>query len=304
MHQTVLFFYQQWLVWLKQLRRYSDHTVKAYQDDFLAFYRFLQQHVGQSVDVHQITTLKTSDIRAWMAHRHQAELSPRSTARAVCVLRSFYRFVSREQETPLAVLSLLKAPRVKIGLPRPLNFSDAQTMVETIDDISEKPWVGLRNKALVTLLYATGMRISEALAVRRGSFPFGDQLVIEGKGKKQRVIPILPIVNSAVEGYLQQCPYPLSSETFLFVGERGGPLQSGVAQKVFRVYRQLMGLPDFVTPHALRHSCATHLLENSGDLRVIQELLGHASLSTTQGYTQVNQDQLIRSFQKAHPRSS
>lgn len=227
-----------------------------------------------------------------------------STARAVCVLRSFYKFVSREQGIPLPVLSLLKSPRVKVGLPRPLSISDTQVMLETIEELSQTEWIGLRNKALFTILYATGMRISEALSLSRKMVPFTDRLTIQGKGRKQRVIPILPLINVAVEAYLKKCPYALSDEAPLFVGERGGPLHPSIAQKALKMYRRSVGLPEFVTPHALRHSCATHLLENSGDLRVIQELLGHASLNSTQGYTQVNQQQLIASFQKFHPRSS
>lgn len=304
MHQTVMEFYTQWIAQLTHVKRYSAHTCKAYQIDFLDFYHFLQKYKGKNIDLTALTTLKTTDFRAWMAFRHEENLSARSTARAVSVLRHFYKFVSQWQGNPLSVLTVLKSPRVKVGLPRPLSVQDTHKLLDEIDFISEEKWVGLRDRALFTLLYATGMRISEALSLSRSCVPFSDSLVVLGKGSKQRNVPILDSVREAIDDYLKNCPHVLSPAGPLFVGVRGGALNPSIAQKTLKNYRRSVGLPEFVTPHALRHSCATHLLENSGDLRVIQELLGHASLTSTQGYTNVDQTRLMASFKRAHPRSS
>lgn len=304
MHQSITSLYSQWMSHLTHVKQFSPHTVTAYQLDFLSFYTFVQGYKGEEVDLQTLTTLKATDIRAWMAFRHDQNLSARSTARAVSVLRHFYKFVSQQQDTSLTILSFLKSPRVKIGLPRPLSIQDTHKLLDEIDLQSPENWVGLRDRAFFTLLYATGMRISEALSLRRSCVPLSDSLVITGKGSKQRNIPILDVVRETINEYLKYCPHVLRSEDPLFVGVRGGSLNPGIAQKTLKNYRRSVGLPEFVTPHALRHSCATHLLENSGDLRVIQELLGHASLTSTQGYTSVDQNKLMTTFRQAHPRSS
>lgn len=208
-------------------------------------------------------------------------------------------------------LSFMRSPRIKVGLPRPLSIHDTQKLLEDMNMPSldeeikgnKMEWVGLRDKALFTLLYATGMRISEGLSLKRTCLPLGDHLVIKGKGSKERLVPILEEVKQAIITYIDACPILLSPQDALFIGVKGNSLHPHVAQKVIRDYRRLVGLPETVTPHALRHSCATHLLSNEGDLRTIQELLGHASLTSTQIYTNVDQVQLLNTFKAAHPRS-
>ena len=246
-----------------------------------------------------------------MSCRLKAGFSPRSTARAVSVVRSFYKFLSRETGREMPTLSFMRSPRIKVGLPRPLSIHDTQKLLEDMDTPTldeeikgNKPeWIGLRDKAFFTLLYATGMRISEGLTLRQSCLPLGDYLIIKGKGSKERIIPIIEEVKQTMMSYSEACPFILKPQDAIFVGFRGRPLHPHVAQKVIRDYRRLVGLPESVTPHALRHSCATHLLANEGDLRTIQELLGHASLASTQIYTNVDQTQLMKTFKAAHPRS-
>lgn len=300
-----------WIADLSHMRRYSPHTIEAYQQDLINFQVFMQGHRGEALTISHLEALKSTDFRAWMASRLEAGLSPRSTARAVSVIRSFYKFLARETGREMTPLSFLRSPRIKVGLPRPLSIHDVQLLLTDISGPSsdggikeDKPeWVTLRDKALFTLLYATGMRISEGLSLCRTCLPLGDHLIIMGKGSKERVIPILQEVKETMMAYIKACPLNLTPQDVLFVGLRGRPLHPHVAQKVMRDYRRLVGLAETATPHALRHSCATHLLANEGDLRTIQELLGHASLTSTQVYTNVDQMQLMKTFKAAHPRS-
>lgn len=303
MESNLLSLFQKWNAWLTQVRRYSNHTIEAYLRDFQEFLHFLQTHRDTSITLDLLISLKTTDFRSWMAWRHGRDLTNRSTARAASALRSFYKFVSRETGQEIKVLHLIHSPRVKIGLPRPLGVEDTQQLLDDIGDNASQDWIGLRDTAFFTLLYATGMRISEGLSLRGSDLPLPSQLVIIGKGAKQRIVPILKTVRTALEAYQKACPYPILPEGPVFLGAKGGPLNPSIAQKTLRNYRRSIGLPESVTPHALRHSCATHLLENSGELRAIQELLGHASLATTQGYTKVDQHKLMEAFKKAHPRS-
>jgi len=302
---------QNWITNLSRVRRYSPHTIEAYRQDFAGFHSFLMAHMGETITISHLENLKPTDIRAWMANRLDEGFSPRSTARAISVIRNFYKFLSQETGNEMTPLSFMRSPRIKVGLPRPLSIHDTHKLLEDMNTPSldeeikgNKPeWVKLRNKALFTLLYATGMRISEGLSLRRICLPLGNHLVIKGKGSKERLIPILEEVKKAIMTYIDACPIPLNPQDVIFVGVKGNPLHPHVAQKVIRDYRRLVGLPETVTPHALRHSCATHLLGNEGDLRTIQELLGHSSLTSTQIYTNVDQMQLMKTFKKAHPRS-
>ena len=307
LNQTV----QNWITNLSRVRRYSAHTIEAYRQDFNDFHIFIQRHKGDFITTIHLENLKPTDIRAWMSCRLKAGFSPRSTARAVSVVRSFYKFLSRETGREMPTLSFMRSPRIKVGLPRPLSIHDTQKLLEDMDTPTldeeikgNKPeWIGLRDKAFFTLLYATGMRISEGLTLRQSCLPLGDYLIIKGKGSKERIIPIIEEVKQTMMSYSEACPFILKPQDAIFVGFRGRPLHPHVAQKVIRDYRRLVGLPESVTPHALRHSCATHLLANEGDLRTIQELLGHASLASTQIYTNVDQTQLMKTFKAAHPRS-
>lgn len=301
-------FIQNWLLYLSVVRRYSSHTIEAYRLDFIDFSKFLQHHKGEEITLQILESLRVQDFRAWMAFRSQNGLSQRSTARAVSMLRNLYRYLSQKSGKSLAPLTFLKVPRLKIGLPRPLSVSDTQKLIEDMESFvtSQKNaaiWLQLRNKAFFMLLYATGMRISEALSLTRSHISSKDHLIVQGKGKKERVIPLLGVIRDVLEDYFKACPYAGTDDMPLFLGQQGKCLTPTVAQRVLRDYRRYVGLPESVTPHALRHSCATHLLANEGDLRAIQELLGHASLSSTQIYTQVNQEQLLKTFDEAHPRS-
>jgi integrase/recombinase XerC len=305
-------FIQNWISWLSHVRRYSPHTIEAYRHDLLSYLSFHQIHRGEVPSLTTLTSLTPSEFRAWMAYRLKNHFSVRSTARAVSVMRSFYTFLSRESDEKIACLSFMRSPKVKIGLPRPLSIQDTLKLLSDMAETPETmelnactdPWVSLRNRAFFTLLYATGMRISEGLSLKQSCLPLGDSLIIQGKGSKERVIPILEEVRTCLADYITACPWALGPQDALFVGVRGGPLHPHVAQKIMRDYRRRVGLPETITPHSLRHSCATHLLANEGDLRSIQELLGHASLKSTQIYTNVDQTQLMKTFRAAHPRSN
>lgn len=293
---------KKWLNWLNLERRFSQHTCLSYLQDLRNFEEFIKEHLGKQFTLQAFIALTLTDWRSWLAYRIQENLSARSTARALSVVRGFNRFIQRQGLGYNIPLDQVRSPRVKIGLPKPLSIEQTQELLEEVDSIAPENWVGQRDKALVTLLYGTGLRIHEALNLNGDVLPLKDHLVIKGKGGKQRVVPILPLITTEVETYCRLCPYPITPETPLFVGIRGGRLDPGMAQKTLRLYRRMMGLPEYVTPHALRHSCATHLLGDAADLRAIQELLGHASLSTTQVYTQVDTVKLLKTYQNAHPR--
>lgn len=292
-----------WINWLKLTKRFSPHTIVAYRHDTEGFLVFIEQHIGSAVSEEILVALKITDFRSWLAYRKKQNFSARSTARAFSVVKNFYHYLGRETGKICSALSGIQPPRIKAGLPRPLTETQAENLVSNIETFSDEPWVGLRNKALFVLLYATGMRISESLSLTGSQLPLTDRLVIVGKGKKQRIVPIIPAVKEAIMEYVKSSPYPILSETPLFLGVRGRVLSPAIAQRTLQQYRQLMGLPEYVTPHALRHSCATHLMAQTQDLRTIQELLGHASLSTTQIYTQIDQQHLLKTYNQAHPRN-
>lgn len=293
-----------WLCWLKDARKMSPHTVGAYEADIRQFLTFQTTHQGKILTIDDLTSLTVRDFRAWLAHRAGAKYEHRSTARALSVVRSFFRFLTKQGHPPNPALASIRSPRVKIGLPRPLTMEQTKTLVDDIDLISEEAWIGCRNKALFTLLYACGLRLGEALSLTRTQAPLDtDTLLVQGKGKRERIVPVLPIVGQALQDYIRLCPYVLPPDGPLFVGAKGKKLDPAIAQKAMRNYRRAVGLPESATPHALRHSCATHLMHTSGDLRGIQELLGHASLSTTQVYTDVDTARLLKVYENAHPRA-
>lgn len=291
-----------WVNWLKLTKRFSHHTLIAYEHDFHEFLTFMAEYKAENLSEQALIELKITDFRSWLAFRKRQGLSVRSTARALSVVRNFYSYLGKQTGKACAALAIVQSSRVGLSLPHPLNENQALTLVEDIEDFASEPWIGLRNKALFVLLYATGMRIGEALNLTGGCLPLNDRLTIMGKGKKQRIIPIIPQVVDAIKEYVYACPFRIGSETPLFLGARGGKLNPSIAQKCLREYRRTMGLPEYVTPHALRHSCATHLMAETKDLRAIQELLGHASLSTTQIYTNIDQQQLMQVYNTAHPR--
>ncbi len=293
----------QWASYLKTVKRYSPHTLTAYNQDLRQFLTFLQNYRGAAVTLSMLSELTLKELRAWLSDRLAGGFSPRSTARALSTCRSFFKFLSREYQCDLSVISLLESPRLKQTLPRPLSVEQAESLLSDIEGYASEMWVGLRDRALFTLLYATGMRISEALSLKGDIITAKDHIAVCGKGGKTRIVPLISTVHEAISEYVQACPYPITVSTFLFLGVKGKVLSATVAQLSLRRYRQSVGLPASVTPHALRHTCASHLMQESADLRGIQELLGHASLSSTQIYTHIDQRQLLQTFTKAHPRS-
>lgn len=293
-----------WLDHLSDERRLSDKTLIAYERDVRQFLRFLTNHLGGAPDVADVADLKPSDFRAFMAQRRKQGAESRSLARGLAGIRSFLRFLEKRGEVNAAASSAIRAPRQPRSLPKPVSARDALDLTSGDLSLEGAPWVEARNAAVLTLLYGCGLRLSEALSLTGKTAPRKGirTLRITGKGGKQREVPVLPAVNEAVETYLKLCPYAISGDGPLFVGARGGPLNPRLVQMAMEKMRGALGLPDTATPHALRHSFATHLLAGGGDLRTIQELLGHASLSSTQIYTEIDSQRLLEAYDQAHPR--
>lgn len=292
-----------WRDWLVGERRLSAHTVIAYWGDVLSFLRFLAGHLGGPPDLADLATLRPADVRSWLAWRAGEGFARTSTARALAAVRSLCRYLDRRRLVHVAAVGAVRPPKLPRALPKPLSEGDALAAIDSVGRLSDEPWLAARDVALLSLLYGAGLRLGEALALNRGDAPRGETMVVTGKGRKQRVVPVLPVVREAVAAYLAACPLPLAAGDPLFVGLRGRRLNPGVAQRQVRRLRAALGLPETATPHALRHSFATHLLAGGGDLRTIQELLGHASLSTTQRYTDVDAARLIAVHSAAHPRA-
>jgi integrase/recombinase XerC len=295
-----------WLEAMAKERRLSPKTVEAYGRDLRQFLTFLAGHLGEPASISGVIALKPRDVRAFLAARRAEGVESRSLMRQLAALRSFARHVEREGHGTASAFSAIASPRLDRTLPRPLAPSAAVAMTRTdlrADD-TRPPWVLARDAAVLALLYGAGLRISEALGIKRRDAPVGevDSVTVIGKGGKMRSVPTLPAARRAVEDYLALCPYVLNPEGPLFVGAKGGPLSPRMIQYAMAELRGALGLPDSATPHALRHSFATHLLTRGGDLRAIQELLGHASLSTTQMYTKVDAARLMSAFDAAHPR--
>jgi integrase/recombinase XerC len=292
-----------WLDWLSAERRASAHTIAAYGRDLAAFFDFLGAHRGEVPSLAGMSRLSPADFRAYLAHRAGDGRERTTIARGLSVLRGFVRFLERRKLAAAPALAVLRAPKLPQSVPKPLTVDDAGAAVIAVGDLSPSVWQQKRDIAILTLLYGCGLRISEALGLCRAEAPCGEVLVVTGKGNKQRHVPVLPAVSEAIADYLAACPYPLAKDGPLFVGARGGPLSPRLVQRQMQLLRGMLGLPDTATPHALRHSFATHLLSGGGDLRAIQELLGHASLSTTQRYTKVEPEHLLAVYEAAHPRA-
>jgi integrase/recombinase XerC len=307
-HPEVADMARAWLEWLAHQRRQSPATVKAYQTDLYGFVRFCAEHQGEPPGLDDLLHLKAADLRAWLAARHRRGLAKRSTARALAAVRSFYRFLDRQHGRHNAAAPALRTPRLDQRLPRPLSEQQIGTLLDGCESDDRAPeWVVKRDLALCLLLYGAGLRIGEALALDRsavGAAPAGlRSLRVTGKGGKERLVPILPEIAAALADYLAACPQPAAPGAPLFVGVRGKRLQAALVRRRMQGLRRRLGLPENATPHALRHSFATHLLAGGADLRAIQELLGHASLSTTQGYTAVEGERLMQLYRQAHPRA-
>jgi integrase/recombinase XerC len=292
----------QWLDWMKGERRLAENTVKAYERDLSSFIRFVAEHHGDELDSTRLYSLDPSDIRAFLAMRAGRGFARSSNARAMATVRGFVRFLDRRGLASSAAAHAVRTPKIKRSLPRSLSETDALHAIHSVAKLSDEPWLAERDAALLMLLYGCGLRIGEALALNRSSEPFGSSLRIVGKGGKERIVPLLPRVRQALDNYLEACPHPVEPGGPVFLGARGKRLDAAVAQKQVRRVRALLRLPQTATPHALRHSFATHLLAGGGDLRSIQELLGHASLATTQRYTEVDAERLVSVHRTTHPR--
>ena len=297
-----------WLTHLGAERRMSPKTVEAYGRDVHQFLAFLAEHLGGTPTLKQLARLTPADVRAFLAARRADGIAGRSLMRSLAGIRSFARFLEREGKGQVGALAAVRAPKVAKSLPKPLAASEATRLADA--DLragdEREPWILARDAAVLALLYGSGLRISEALGLKRREMPApgqGDVITVTGKGNKQRMVPVLPQVIQAVADYAALCPYRLPPEGPLFVGAKGGPLSPRIVQLAMAELRGALGLPDTATPHALRHSFATHLLSRGGDLRAIQELLGHASLSTTQVYTAVDTDRLLEVYRSTHPRA-
>ncbi len=294
---------EDWRRWIAEERRSSDHTLDAYSRDVAAFLDFLTVHLGKPPSLADLDGLSAADFRSFLARRVAEGIAHSSLARCMSTLRNFFRFLDRTGQASNATLNAVRAPRPKPPIPKPLAAAEAFDLIEAAATLSDTAWIAKRDVALFTMLYGCGLRIDEALSLRRVDAPQQDAMTVTGKGRKQRVVPVLPAVRQAIDDYLAACPFQPPPEGPLFLGARGGRLNPGVVQRQMRKLRGLLGLPASATPHALRHSFATHLLGAGGDLRTIQELLGHASLSTTQRYTSVDADRLIAVYEDAHPRA-
>ncbi|MGO4447928.1 tyrosine recombinase XerC [Phyllobacterium sp. TAF24] len=296
---------EEWLKSLKNTRRLAANTLEAYERDTRQFFQFLTGHLAEPPSLKDVATLRIADLRSYLARRRNDGAGARTLGRGLAGIRSFLRYLEKQGMANAAASIAMRAPKQPKSLPKPLTTVDARRVVEKGEQLNEEPWIAARNAAVLTLLYGCGLRISEALNLDGSALrdPSARSIPITGKGNKTRMVPLLPIVHRAVEEYRQLCPYELEEGKPLFRGARGGELHSAIIQRDMQKMRGALGLPDTATPHALRHSFATHLLGRGGDLRTIQELLGHASLSTTQVYTGVDTERLMEIYDKAHPRA-
>jgi integrase/recombinase XerC len=294
--------------WLDQLgdeRNYSPKTLDAYRRDVVQFLSFLAEHLGATPSLKALAKLAPADVRAFLAARRSAGVGSRSLMRTLAGLRGFARYLERAGKCSTGALTAVRGPKIGKTLPRPLPAASAKRLADPgFAPAESEPWISARDAAVLALLYGSGLRISEALGLTRADFAGNaDTVTVTGKGRRQRMVPVLPQVLQLIADYVALCPYDLPADGPLFVGAKGGPLSARVVQLSMARMRGALGLPETATPHALRHSFATHLLARGGDLRAIQELLGHASLATTQIYTEVDADRLIEAYRNAHPRA-
>jgi len=292
-----------WKEWLRLEKKVSPNTFEAYERDLSEFLSFLSGHLGKSPTLRDLETLKASNFRAFLAYRRGDGISPTSLARNLSSVRSFFKKLEKDQRLHNPYIKTIRSPKKPQRLPRPLAEIDAKELLKKSREPSgQADWINKRDMAIFTLLYGCGLRIGEALSLQFHQRPEGDSMTILGKGSKERLVPILPIVRHAINDYIQSCPLPFSDESPLFYGKQGKRLGARQVQLRLQDLRRQMGLPETATPHALRHSFATHLLASGGDLRTIQELLGHASLSSTQRYTDLDTEKLLAVYQKSHPK--
>lgn len=293
-----------WQRWLMTEKAASPATIRAYNNDLTRFLGFIAQYRERKPGLNDLSDLSLTELRAWLSDRARDGATAPTRARAIAGVRNLFHWLDRQGIVHNPHIGALKAPKLKPPVPRPLTAPDAAALLEEAASLPDAPWIGLRDRALFTLLYGCGLRISEALALNRNDLPPGAGHVrVLGKGSKQRQVPVLPAVHGAVAAYLEACPWRPADDAALFLGSRGDRLNASVARRQMQALRGQLSLPDSATPHALRHSFATHLLGDGADLRAIQDLLGHSSLSTTQRYTDVDTEKLLAIYDRAHPRA-
>jgi integrase/recombinase XerC len=295
-------FISQWRVELSNLNR-SPNTIKAYLQDFFDFKNFYEDYHNKTLTIEEFIVITPQDIRAWLLSQRKANKNTRSAIRSLGGVRNFANFLLQQQVISDHSFFHAKSPKSQKTLPRPVSIDHALEITSSIQDMANIPWVGLRNQALMQLLYNTGMRISEALNLNQKDLLSERFITVVGKGQKTRQVPIIESVRQLLLSYLKVQPFANDHDAPLFYGEKGKRLQPALAQKALRDFRRMYSLPESLTPHALRHSCATHLMQSSHDLRGIQELLGHASLSSTQIYTQIDEFSMMKTYKAAHPRA-
>lgn len=298
---------QRFALYLKAERRASAYTIRNYGATLERFDEFLIDYLGRAATLDALAALETRDVRAFLAARRNEGLEPPSIKLELSALKSFFRFLRKWADVDNDAVAMMRGPKAKPRLPRPVGKADADALIEaaqtTRTSTRQQPWEQARDAALITLLYGAGLRISEALSLRRGDAPLEETLRIKGKGGKMRAVPVIDAARDAVKAYLALCPYGTDTDDPMFFSARGKPLSPALAQRAMRRLRAALGLPDSATPHALRHAFATHLLAAGGDLRSIQELLGHSSLAATQRYTKIDAAALLNVYDKAHPRA-
>ncbi len=294
-----------WLAYLEHERRASPRTLEAYSGCVLAYLQFLEVHRGETLSASDMGGITAAELRAYLASRRQGDhpLCARSISQALSAIRTFHRWLDRRLDIPNTAIALVRGPKLPASAPRPVSEDSARALIDdAAEDPDREPWEAARDAAVLTLLYGCGLRISEALSLKRSDVPPPEVLRVTGKGSKTRIVPVLPAVREGVDAYLRAAPFALAPDERLFRAKRGGPLTPRHVQATVQKLRGGLGLPASATPHALRHSFATHLLGAGADLRSIQELLGHASLSTTQRYADVDAEGLLAAYAAAHPR--
>lgn len=293
-----------WTEYLRSEKHFSKHTLRAYTKDILGFFEFLTQHFAHPPSLNDLGETSLSDFRSWLTKRVTDGACSATRARQISSIRSFLKWMDRQGFLHNPAISRIRTPKLPKKLPRALPEKQAKTLTNNKKGIGrQEAWVAFRDKALFTLLYGCGLRINEALQLNHGTRPRNKEVRVMGKGSKERMVPVLDAVQKAIDEYISQCPFSFEKKTPLFLGSRGGRLNQGVAQRQMRILRNKLNMPESLTPHSLRHSFATHLLGNGANLRVIQELLGHASLRTTQRYADFDDSQLMAIYMKSHPRA-
>ena len=293
--------YNNWLNYLSNIKKLSQNSVVSYKNDLSKFFIFFQDYIEKNIGLKEIESIKISEFRSFLTYRRNSEISSNSIARNISALKSFFRFLIKNNKIKESSVFNLKSPKLKKSLPRPINVDLAIQVIKQAEEIEDEKWIGLRNKAILILLYGCGLRISEALSLNYDDVQNEDHILIKGKGEKERIVPMMPYIKKGIKNYLEACPKEIISGEALFIGKRFSRLSPRIIQYALEKIRTALSLPETATPHALRHSFATHLLDSGGDLRTIQELLGHSSLSTTQKYTKVETSKLLDIYKKSHP---